>query len=558
MEGAALCGFRVGNRDQSGCLTRDDSVRLHSCEKGTRCSTLEKSRNVVWISPLISRSIKGDLRELGAGGGGRDLVQNHELELADPETGQRLIQLCGSHIQDESVLRLICRLVGDALYSRKKTIALNLLSHSLREDAVSLDRFACLLGDVANQEESLQDPFVSVSLPLNCRPLGDSSTHLVRRMSYGIEPRLIRYQRFPYSRHSSYEEMCHLLSVIRTMDVWPCVTNEESWARGVVIKTLFGHLSSGTRFSYDDEMRLKSDKDKDRALNCSSRSSSSVSNRRSSPAPFTEPTSAILDPASSFAASNQLQWAGTIQLEASPGSSHPAKRQIAERANHRKRIHNNITRSLQHSAAVRVDHPLCTSFSVWFKDHNDKLTPSEFLGSESANDVEASSARKDVTMTTDAVSNRNDTLSASLDNRLQEDLRATDQKKMLAPRSILWSSEGGDAEGSTQLRPIQLSETSGSETDDNTGVGNEVRSSIPNDASMDPGSGIATQGSASDSMFGSQDMGFSKTPLESNWRFQYRKTSYEMVKRDDGFAWGRDCGLFSAATGSNDSGSEEL
>lgn len=557
MEGAALCGFRVGNRDQSGCLTRDDSVRLHSCENGTRCSTLEKSRNVVWITPLISRSIKGDVRELGAGGGGKDLVQNHELELADSETGQRLIQLCGSYIQDEGVLRLIRRLVGDALYSRKKTIDLNLLSQSLREDAVSLDRFACLLGDVVNQEESLQDSFVSVSLPLNCRPLGDSSTHLVRRMSYGIEPGLIRYQRFPYSRHSSYEEMCHLLSVIRTMDVWPCVTNEESWARGVMIKTLFGHLSSGTRFSYDDEMRLKSDKDKDRALDCSSPSNLSVSNRRSSPAPFTEPTSAILDPANSFAAFNQPQWAGTSQLEVGPGFSHPAKRQIAERASPGKRIHN-ITRSLQHSTAVRVDHPLCTSFSVWFKDHNDKLTPSEFPGSESANDVEASSAGKDVTMITDAVSNRNDALSASLDNRLPEDVRATDQKKMLAPKSLPWSSEGGDSDGSTQLRPIQLSESSRSETDNSTRVGHEVRSSIPNDTSMDLGSGIATQGSAGDSMFGSQDMVFRKTSPESDWRFQYRKASYEMVKRDDGSVWGRDCGLFSAATGSNDSGSEEL
>ncbi|KAI4092965.1 MAG: hypothetical protein LQ344_003181 [Seirophora lacunosa] len=557
MEGAALCGFRVGNRDQSGCLTRDDSVRLHSCENGTHCSTLQKSRNVVWITPLISRSITGDVRELGAGGGGRDLVQNHELELADSETGQRLIQLCGLHIQDEGVLRLVRRLVGDALYSRKKTIDLNLLNQSLREDAVSLDRFACLLGDVANQKESLQDSFVSVSLPLNCRPLGDSSTHLVRRMSYGIEPRLIRYQRFPYSRHSSYEEMCHLLSVIRTMDVWPCVTNEKSWATGVMIKTLFGHLSFGTSFSYDDEMRLRSDKDQDRALDCSSPSNLSGSNRHSSPAPFTGPTSAILDPASSFAASDQLQWAGTIQLDVSPGSSHPAKRQIAERASPGKRIHN-ITRSLQHSTAVRVDHPLCTSFSVWFKDNSDKLTPSEFLGSESAHDVEASSAGKDVTMITDAVSNRNDTLSASLDNRLPEDVRATDQKKMLAPKSIPWSSEGGDADGSTQLRPIQLLESSGSETDDNTGVGNEVRSSIPNDASMDLGSGIATQGSAGDSMLGSQDMVIRKTSPESDWRFQYRKASYEMVKRDDGYAWGRDCGLFSAATGSNDSGSEEL
>lgn len=180
LEGAALCGFRVGNRDQSGCLTQDDSVRLHGCEHG-RCSALEKSRNVVWITPLISRSKEGDVRELGAGGGGGDLVQNHELELAGPETGQRLIELCESHIQDTNVLRLIDRLVRDALYSRKMTINLNVLGRSLREDAVPLGRFACLLGHVANREDSLSDSSMSVSSPLHCRPwlLGDSPTHLV-------------------------------------------------------------------------------------------------------------------------------------------------------------------------------------------------------------------------------------------------------------------------------------------------------------------------------------------------------------------------------------------
>ncbi|KAL8981420.1 MAG: hypothetical protein Q9177_005573, partial [Variospora cf. flavescens] len=54
------------------------------------------------------------------------------------------------------------------------------------------------------------------------------------------------------------------------MDVWPCVTNEESWAGKISIKTLFGRLSSGTSFSYDDEMRLKSDKDQARALDYNS------------------------------------------------------------------------------------------------------------------------------------------------------------------------------------------------------------------------------------------------------------------------------------------------
>ncbi|KAL9022170.1 MAG: hypothetical protein Q9185_000570 [Variospora sp. 1 TL-2023] len=553
LEGAALCGFRVGNRDQSGCLTQDDSVRLHGCEHG-RCSALEKSRNVVWITPLISRSKEGDVRELGAGGGGGDLVQNHELELAGPETGQRLIELCKSHIQDTNVLRLIDRLVRDALYSRKMTIDLNVLGRSLREDAVPLDRFACLLGHVANREDSLPDSSMSVSSPLHCRPwlLGDSPTHL----------------QFPYSRHSSYKETCHLLSVIKSMDVWPCVTNEESWAGKISIKTLFGRLSSGTSFSYDDEMRLKSNKDQARALDYNSPQRLYVRKRRTSPAPSTEPLSANLDPARNFAAFDQLEWTDSFELEATAASPRPAKRQIAARANTRKRIQY-INRSLQQSSAVRADPLLCTSFSVWVKHLDDKVKPYDILEDESADDVGGSSSRgKEIAIletTTDAVSSWNNGLPAIRHNQPWESLHDTYQHKltnekdsieqMSTHRSIRTSSKGHGIEGSTQLIPIQLSATSGSEGNDNAELGNEIRTST------EPGSSNATHRPAGDSVFGSQDLVFAGTPREkgpNQSRIRYREEIYEMVKSDEGFAWGRDWGLFSAATGNNDGDSEEL
>lgn len=35
--------------------------------------------------------------------------------------------------------------------------------------------------------------------------------------------------RFPYSRHSSYPELCHLLEVFRPHDVWPCTVDEREW-----------------------------------------------------------------------------------------------------------------------------------------------------------------------------------------------------------------------------------------------------------------------------------------------------------------------------------------
>jgi DNA cross-link repair 1C protein len=41
-------------------------------------------------------------------------------------------------------------------------------------------------------------------------------------------PRVIR---FPYSRHSSYAELCNLVQAFMPQDVWPCTVDPEEWAR---------------------------------------------------------------------------------------------------------------------------------------------------------------------------------------------------------------------------------------------------------------------------------------------------------------------------------------
>jgi hypothetical protein len=35
--------------------------------------------------------------------------------------------------------------------------------------------------------------------------------------------------RFPYSRHSSYPELCNLVDAFKPKDVWPCTFHFESW-----------------------------------------------------------------------------------------------------------------------------------------------------------------------------------------------------------------------------------------------------------------------------------------------------------------------------------------
>ena len=36
---------------------------------------------------------------------------------------------------------------------------------------------------------------------------------------------------FPYSRHSSYRELCHLVEIFRPKDIWPCTVDPENWIR---------------------------------------------------------------------------------------------------------------------------------------------------------------------------------------------------------------------------------------------------------------------------------------------------------------------------------------
>ncbi len=91
-EAPGLVGFMCGNTYHPGCLTRDDTVRLHSCEKGNYCATV-KNGPVVWISPIITRLPNGqNVAEMGVGGGGDDLKREAELDYLSPEDVGTLLE----------------------------------------------------------------------------------------------------------------------------------------------------------------------------------------------------------------------------------------------------------------------------------------------------------------------------------------------------------------------------------------------------------------------------------------------------------------------------------
>ncbi len=96
-EAPGLVGFMCGNNEHDGCLTEDETVRLHSCERPEFCSAVKGAARVVWIQPIIAHLPGGrqDLSEAGVGGGGNDLEQQPELDyrFLAPEDIQSLFHM---------------------------------------------------------------------------------------------------------------------------------------------------------------------------------------------------------------------------------------------------------------------------------------------------------------------------------------------------------------------------------------------------------------------------------------------------------------------------------
>ena len=149
-EGAALCGFQCGNRFQPGCLTDNESARLHTCERGAECDSLKRSKSVM-ITPIITRSENGEeLLELGAGGGGGDLEPVHQVDLNDATSAIELIKLCSDLIHDTSARTRTLALITEALASDSKAISLNGILESVEQlEDMPLAKLATILKDMA-------------------------------------------------------------------------------------------------------------------------------------------------------------------------------------------------------------------------------------------------------------------------------------------------------------------------------------------------------------------------------------------------------------------------
>jgi len=170
-EAPALCGFELGNRSVTGCLSNDESSRVHSCEPGVSCSAA-RGAETVSIVPIVNRTSGGaEIPEVGAGGGIGDLYQTHELELPNESALAELEKLCLQHVHDETALCQIRTTLLQAFQSRKKALSLD--TYGLKEEGeISLENLVTALShgpSQASDESSnpdLPNTIVSIAILL--------------------------------------------------------------------------------------------------------------------------------------------------------------------------------------------------------------------------------------------------------------------------------------------------------------------------------------------------------------------------------------------------------
>lgn len=270
---ASLCGFALGNRVVTGCLGDDESAHVHSCEPGLNCPVLS-SENTVFIIPIVNRTKDGaQLPEVGTGGGGGDLYQTHDLELPDQSALDQLDQLCLERTPDPHALEQVRKTLAQAFWSKSRTLSLD--SYGIKDvHDMPLERLVNILsrGSTGGSQWEFRDARSSDPLP----------KIIVRIISQQLDHELIQnIQHFPYSRHSSYAELCELVAAFRPKEVFPCTVDPVTWDENDSMEKLFGHLCIGTDFSHDIYMRdINNERQRKRPRLLSSGMTSSV---RSSP-----------------------------------------------------------------------------------------------------------------------------------------------------------------------------------------------------------------------------------------------------------------------------------
>lgn len=213
-------------------------MRIHSCEPGTDChATLSEDEKTVWIFPIIVRTSEGvAIPEVGAGGSGSDLYQIAELNTADTVAMNKLEELCLKLIDNPESRRTALRKLSAAKDSRMMKLSLEGLKHD-SQGLSSVQDLVSLLATTDAQQTSAVEASGTGRAEMKVRDGG-----------------LSNIIHFPYSRHSSYSELRHLISTLRPKDIYPCTVDLRTWTEERSMKNLFGDLCSGQEFAHDQMM----------------------------------------------------------------------------------------------------------------------------------------------------------------------------------------------------------------------------------------------------------------------------------------------------------------
>jgi DNA cross-link repair 1C protein len=192
---------------------------------------------VVWITPIITRSKEGVVvPELGAGGGGGDIHLASELEVSNIGSVSEFEEVCKQIVKEPTNLRWLLSRIDSARSS--KDLRMSLAGMDLdNEEEITLQEFAKRLVGLEN--------FISIT----------GNERIPNKPCSHGSP-LKDTVHFPFSRHSSYDELCGLVAALKPGDIYPCTVEEDTWTEDVSMQRLFGHLCSGAVFHHDGEMRF--------------------------------------------------------------------------------------------------------------------------------------------------------------------------------------------------------------------------------------------------------------------------------------------------------------
>lgn len=227
-----LAGFALGNSEQTGVLTTNPDVRIHSCERGLECPGLE-GKKVVYITPAVAMIDGVVYQEEGIEWG--DLSNDADFSILGQF--QLLLDMLGAEVSPEIKSMLLA-----ASRSRKEAVPLQ-FDDSHGEAAFTKVDLLRMLSGAAAEKQSQHDP----QPQLRNWP----GTDYIATDSGEMLPTWVP---FPYARHSSLTELRSFVATFRPKDVHQCVVDEATWSPAHSVRHLFGGLCSGSEFRHDKEM----------------------------------------------------------------------------------------------------------------------------------------------------------------------------------------------------------------------------------------------------------------------------------------------------------------